>query len=149
MKINFDDEIKPLILMSSLLESWDTIVATISSFRGSDKLKFDEIRDVVFGESIHKREIENSSSSALNVDQRGRSKPKGPNKGRSKSKNREKSQNRPKVTCWNCGEKGHFWSDCTRLKRKQNHKSGDDDYLNSAEDIRDALVLSLDSPIES
>ena len=34
VKINFEDEIKALILMSSLHESWDTIVATISSFQG-------------------------------------------------------------------------------------------------------------------
>ena len=99
VEINFDDEIKALILMSSLPESWDTIVAAISSFRGSDKLKFDKIQDVVLSESIRKREIGNSSGSALSVDQWGRSKLKSPNKGRSKSKNREKSPNRLKVTC--------------------------------------------------
>ena len=52
--INFEDEIKALILMSSLPDSWDTVVATISSSRGSEKLKFDEIRDVVLSESIRK-----------------------------------------------------------------------------------------------
>ena len=45
--INFEDEIKALILMSSLPESWDTEVL------GSAKLKSDEIRDVVLSESIH------------------------------------------------------------------------------------------------
>ena len=30
--INFEDEIKELILMSCLPESWDTIIATINSF---------------------------------------------------------------------------------------------------------------------
>ena len=72
VEINFEDEIKALILMSSLSESWDTVVAAISSSRGFDKLKFDEIRDVVLSKSIHKREIENSSGSALSVDQQGR-----------------------------------------------------------------------------
>ena len=52
--INFEDEIKALILMSSLPESWDTVVAAISSSRGSNKLKFDEIRDVILSESIRK-----------------------------------------------------------------------------------------------
>ena len=52
--INFEDEIKALILMSSLPESWDTVVAAISSSLGSQKLKFDEIRDVVLRESIRK-----------------------------------------------------------------------------------------------
>ena len=39
--INFEDEIKALIFMSSLPESWDTVVATINSSRGSEKLKID------------------------------------------------------------------------------------------------------------
>ena len=113
-------------------------------------MKFDEIRDVVLSESIRKQEIGNSSGSALSVYQRGGSKPKGSNKGRSKSKNREKSSNRPNITCWNCGEKGLFRTDCTRPKREHNHKSGDDDdSINSAEDIGDALILSVDSSIES
>ena len=34
VKINFDDEIKALILMSSLPESWDTVAAAISSSQG-------------------------------------------------------------------------------------------------------------------
>ena len=54
MDINFEDEIKVFILMASLPESWDTVVAEISSSRGSEKLKFDEIRDVVLRESIRK-----------------------------------------------------------------------------------------------
>ena len=63
--------------MSSMPESWDTIVAAISSSRGSEKLKFDEIRDVVLSESIRKRKVGDSSGSALCVNRRGRSKTKG------------------------------------------------------------------------
>ena len=66
--INFEDEIKALILMSSLSESWDTVNAAISSSGGSEKLKFDEIRDVVLSESIRKREVRDLSGSALSVD---------------------------------------------------------------------------------
>ena len=55
--INFEDKIKALILMSSLPESWDNVVTAISSSHGSETLKFDEIRDVVLSESIHKQEV--------------------------------------------------------------------------------------------
>ncbi|VFQ92713.1 unnamed protein product [Cuscuta campestris] len=86
---------KALILLSSMPESWDTVVAAISSSRGTEKLRFDEIRDVVLSE-------------------------------------------------------GHFKVDCKKPKKKQNQKSGDDsDSVNSAEDIGDALILSVDSPVES
>ena len=38
----------------------------------------------------------------------------------------------------------------TKPKKKQNHKFGDDnDSVNSAEDIGDALILSVNSPVES
>ena len=77
--INFKDEIKALILMSFLPESWDTVIAAICSSRGSKKLKFDEICDVVLIKSIHKREVGDSPGSTLNVDRRGRSMTKGQN----------------------------------------------------------------------
>ena len=69
--INFKNEIKALILMSFLPESWDIVVAAIISSHGSEKLKFDEIRDVVLSESIRKREVGHSSGSALSIDRGG------------------------------------------------------------------------------
>ena len=78
MEINFKDEMKALILMSSLLELWDTVVAMINRSRRYEKLKFDNVRDVVFSESIHKQKIGDLSDRAFNVDRR-RSKLKGPN----------------------------------------------------------------------
>ena len=56
--INFEDEIKALILMSSLPESRDIVVAAISRSRGSEKMKFDEICDVVLSESIRNEKWE-------------------------------------------------------------------------------------------
>ena len=54
------------------------------------------------------------------------------------------------MTCWNCREKRHFRTNCTKPKKKQNQKFGDDnDFVNSAEDIGDALILSVNSPVES
>ena len=86
--INFEDEIKALILMSSMRESWDTVVVAISSFRVSEKLNFDDIPNVVLSEDIRKREVGDSSGSALSVDRKGRSKMKSQNThGRSKSMN--------------------------------------------------------------
>ena len=106
VEIIFEDEIKALILMSPLSESWDTVVVAISSSRGSNKLKFDEIRNLILSESICKREIGDSSGNALIVDRMRKRKSKSPNKhGRSKSKNRKKSPNKPNVKCWNCEEK--------------------------------------------
>ena len=38
-------------------ESWDSVVAAISNSQGSEKLKFDEIQDVVLSESLRQREM--------------------------------------------------------------------------------------------
>ncbi|WVZ04917.1 hypothetical protein V8G54_018263 [Vigna mungo] len=40
--IEFDDEVRALILLSSLPESWNAIVTSVSSSSGSNKLKFDD-----------------------------------------------------------------------------------------------------------
>ena len=83
VEIVLKNEIKALILMSSLPEPWYTVVAAINSSQGSNKLKFDEFRDV--SESIPKWEIGDSSGNTLSVDRREISKSKSPNKhGRSK-----------------------------------------------------------------
>ena len=77
------------------------MVAAISSSRVSERLKFDEIRDVVLSKSLHKREVGDSSGSALSVDQRGRSETEGQNQhGGTKSKNRGKSLNKDLLELW-------------------------------------------------
>jgi transposase InsO family protein len=151
VEINTDDEIKALLLISSLPESWDVIVTAVSSSRGSEKLKFDEVRDIILSESIRRKEIGESSGNALSMEGRGRSKSKGDHRRRGKSKGRGKSQVRGDISCWNCGEKGHFRSNCPkpRNKKDQKKKTQDEDSVCSTEDLGDALVLNVESPIES
>ncbi|PKI35496.1 hypothetical protein CRG98_044119 [Punica granatum] len=45
--IDFDDEIRALSLLSSLPESWSGTVTTVSASAGKEKLKFDEVRDMI------------------------------------------------------------------------------------------------------
>jgi acyl-activating enzyme 14 len=61
--IDFDGEVRALILLSSLLESWNATVTTVSSSSGSNKLKFDDVRDLVLSEEIRRRESGESSTS--------------------------------------------------------------------------------------
>ena len=70
--IDFDDEIKALILLSSLLESWSATVTAVSSSSGSSKLKLSEIRDLILSEDVRRRESGEASCSALNIEGRGR-----------------------------------------------------------------------------
>ena len=54
------------------------------------------------------------------------------------------------MTYWNCGEKWHFRTNYTKPKKKQNQKFGDNnDSINSAEDIANALIISVNTLVES
>ena len=43
VEIEFDDEVRALILLSSLLDSWNATVTAISSSLGNSKLKFNDV----------------------------------------------------------------------------------------------------------
>ena len=45
--ITFEDDVKALILLSSLPESWSATVTTVSSSSGSVKLKMDDVLDLI------------------------------------------------------------------------------------------------------
>ena len=116
--ISFEDEVRALILLSSLPESWGATVTAVSSSCGSNKLKFEEVRNLILSEDIRRKEASGSSGSALTTQEgRGRTAQRSNNRGRSKSKQR--SQSRPRGDgCWHCGKKGHTRKNCWARKNK-------------------------------
>ena len=158
VQIKFDDEIKALILLSSLPDSWAATVTAVSSSARDSKLKLDDIRDLVLSEDVRRRDSGESSSSvsssALNTESRGRAFQKGQNgRGRSKSRGKAQPKFRNDIVCWNCDKRGHFTNQCKapkKNKNQRNKKRDDDESANAATDeIGDALICSLDNPVES
>lgn len=146
VKIEFDDEVRALILLSSLPDSWNATVTAVSSSSGNTKLKFIDVQDLVLSEEIRRKESgEGSTSSALHTESRGRTSERSSSRNRSKSR-RGKSRSRKKdLHCYNCGKKGHFKKDCRALKKDSDaHQSA-----NVIEEAGDAMILSVDSQIES
>ena len=48
------------------------------------------------------------------------------------------------MQCWNCGKAGHFKRHCKSPKKKN-----DDDFTNAVTDeVQDALLLAIDSPLD-
>ncbi|KAK2422092.1 hypothetical protein QL285_032651 [Trifolium repens] len=91
--IEFDDELRALILLSSLPDSWSATITVVSSSSGSTKLKFDDVRDLILSEEIRRRELgESSSSLVLHTKSRGRNSTRGNGLGKSKDM-RSKSRN--------------------------------------------------------
>ncbi len=93
VEIEFDEEVRALILLSSLPESWNATVTAVSSSSGSNKLKFDDVRDLVLSEEIRRRELdESSTSSVLHTESRGRNSTKGNGRGRTDYRGRSKDR---------------------------------------------------------
>ncbi|KAL2232590.1 UNVERIFIED_CONTAM: Retrovirus-related Pol polyprotein from transposon TNT 1-94 [Sesamum indicum] len=70
--IVFEDEVKMLILLSSLPDSWDVVVTSVSTSSGKEKMKFDNIRDMMLNEETRRKQTGGSSGSALHTESRGR-----------------------------------------------------------------------------
>ena len=118
VEIDFDDEIKALILLSSLPKSWSATVTTMSNSFSLSKLKLNEIRDLILSKDVHRRELGEASCSDLNTKRRGRTSQRGQDQNRSKSKRRSKFKPYG-YGCWNCDKKRHLRRDC-RLPKKKN-----------------------------
>uniref|UniRef100_A0A7N2RFG7 Integrase catalytic domain-containing protein n=1 Tax=Quercus lobata TaxID=97700 RepID=A0A7N2RFG7_QUELO len=114
VEIDFDDEIRALIVLASLLNSWEAMRMAVSNSTGKEKLKYNDIRDLILTEEIRRRDAGESSGSgsALNLETRGR---------------------------------GHFRNQCKSPKKKN-----EDDSANAVtEEVQDALLLAVDSPLDN
>ncbi|KAL5848374.1 hypothetical protein ACOSQ4_006387 [Xanthoceras sorbifolium] len=146
VEIEFDEEVRALILLSSLPDSWNATVTAVSSSSGNNKLKFDDVRDLVLSEDIRRRESgEASSSSALHTESRGRTSERSSYRSRSKSRRGKSRSGKKDFSCYNCGKKGHFKRDCRAPKKD----TGTQESANVTEEAGDAMILSVNSPIES
>ena len=74
VEINFDDEIRALIILAYLPNSWEAMRMVVSNSTGKEKLKYNDIRDLILAEEIRRRDAgeTSGSGSALNHETRGR-----------------------------------------------------------------------------
>jgi len=148
VKIDFDDEIRALIVLASLPNSWEAMRMVVSSFAGNSKLKYEDIRDLILSDEIRRRDSSEASYSgaALNLETRGRGYGKNFGRGRSRSrKGRTESGFGNQPECWNCGKTDHFKKNCKEPRKKTVNDSAN---VVTGE-VYDALILSVDSPLDS
>ena len=105
VEIDFDDEIRALIILVSLPNSWEAMRMAVSNSTGKEKLKYNDIRDLILAKEICRRDASETSrsGSALNLETIGRSNNRNSNRGKSKSRNsnrnRSKSRSGQHVQC--------------------------------------------------
>ena len=96
VEIDFDDEIRALIILASLPNSWEAMRMAISNSTGKEKLKYNDIRDLILVEEIRRRDAGESLGygSTLNLETRGKGNDKNSNRGKSKSRNSNKNRSK-------------------------------------------------------
>ena len=114
LEVDFDDEISALIVLASLPNSQKAMRMAVSNSTGNEKLKYNDIRDLILAEEIRKRDSckTSGSSFALNLETRGKGNDRNSNRGRSKSRNSNRniseSRSGQQVQYWNCGKTSDF-----------------------------------------
>eukprot|EP00253_Pinus_taeda_P026724 PITA_26724 len=117
--VNFDDEVRALLFLCSLPESWNGLVMAISnSVPRSSTLKFDDVVGAILSEQMRRKSSGETSGNSLSAESRGRKMERGKSSGyRSKSR-KGRSKSRSGIVCWKCGKKGHLKKDCRSRKGK-------------------------------
>ena len=124
MKMVLDDELQALLLLSSLPDSWDTLVVSLSNSAPQGVLSLSTVKDSMFNEEARRKEQGISTESeALVADNRGSSR-KFHNRGKAKDRSRGKFSPKKSIKCYHCGQKGHMRNECRKLKEEHAEKGG-------------------------
>ena len=119
--LQFDDEMQALLLLSSLPESWETLVVSLSNSAPNGKLTTSMVMDALFNEEARRREMgstDQSESQALVSEgsrERGRGQGRGHHRGTGKGRWRSQARGRT-VRCFYCDQEGHIKRDCPKYK---------------------------------
>ncbi|RVW83913.1 Retrovirus-related Pol polyprotein from transposon TNT 1-94 [Vitis vinifera] len=110
---------------------WEAMRMTVSNSTGKEKLKYNDIRDLILAEEIRRRDAgeTSGSGSALNLETRGR------------------EANLDQANKYNAGIVGKQVT--LKGNAKSPKKKNEDDSANAVtEEVQDALLLAVDSPLD-
>jgi hypothetical protein len=150
--VDFDDEVRDLLILCLLLESWNDLVMVVSnSISSSNTLKFDDVVSVILSEEMQRKSTGETSCNALNKENTGRQKDRGKGSGNRMNSRKVRYKSRlGNIECWNCGRKGHLKKDCRAPKKQRDGQQEKNKEENVTSDVlQDALILYVDNISES
>ena len=153
VEIDFDDEIRAVIVLASLPNSWEAMRMVVSNSAGKSKLKYDDIRDLILSEEVRRRDvgINNAQDQALVMENKGRNRSKWLDdwaKSNDKSQLKGRSQFKEMRKCFHCRKKSHIKGNCWHQNKEQTKYKDEKD--NKEKNIatvlldKDVLILSLE-----
>ena len=75
IKVNFEDEVRALLILFSLPERWNGLAMAVSnSVPSSNTLKFDDVVSVILSEEMRRKSTGETSGNTLTMESRGRQK---------------------------------------------------------------------------
>ena len=120
MKLELDDEVQTLLLLSSLPDNWETLVVSLSNSTSNGVITVNMVKDNMFNEEARRKKLGISSNTeALVIERRRRSKGRKPSNDYSRDKSKGKSKSRKEIKCFYCGKSGHIKRECKKFRREQ------------------------------
>ena len=125
IKLELDDEVQSSFLMSSLPDSWETMVVSLSNSAPNGMITVNMVKYSMFNEEARKKELGISSNTkALVIEKRWRSKSRKPSNDYNRDKSRGKSKSRKEIKCFYCGKSVYIKGECKKFKNlKENMKN--------------------------
>ena len=118
MKLELDDEVQILLLLSSLPYSWETLVVSLSNLAPNGVITVNMVENSMLNEEARRKELCISSNIETLVTERwGTSKSRKPFSDYNRDKLRGKSKSRKEIKCFYCGKSGHIKRECRKLRR--------------------------------
>ena len=140
MNLVIDDELQTLLLLSSLPDSWETLVVSPSNSTPNGMLQLAIVKDSLLNEETRKKDMGKDIAHALVTENRRRSKSRS-SKGRGKSRSR--SESKGKFKCFYCDKEGHIKGNCKAWKNKQK----EDKNQKNADDENTAAIIVLEDKV--
>ena len=120
MKLELDDEVQTLLLLSSLPDNWETLVVSLSNSTSNGVIIVNMVKDSMFNEKARRKKLGISSNiEALVIERQRRSKSRKPSNDYSRDKSKGKSKSRKEIKCFYCGKSGHIKRECKKFRREQ------------------------------
>ena len=125
IKLELDDEVHVLLLLSSLLDNWETLVVSLSNLAPNGMIYVNMVKDNMFNEETRRKELGIfSNTEALVTEKWGISKSKKSSSDYNHNKSREKLKSRKEIKCFYCGKSVYIKRECKKFKNlKENMKN--------------------------
>ena len=98
--LSFDDETQACLLLSSLLDSWNTLVVSLGNSVPKGKVTLPMVRNRLFNEDIRIKYFVDNDTHALIMENKGRSRSQ---ESFWKNKSSVRSKSKEKIKCYHCG----------------------------------------------